>query len=540
MRKKVGIIGLGFVGGAVHYWFEHKLGNKVELFCYDKHKNIGSVKEINKADIIFICVPTPFYEDAGGYDDSAIVESLSILSGSKIIVIKSTILPGSTEKYQKNFSRHKMLFNPEFLVAKTAVNDFLKPSRQIVGYTTQSKDYSQQILDILPPAPFVRIMPATEAEMVKYFGNTFLSTKIIFANQIYDLCEKLNVNYDVIKEAAAADPRIGSSHLDIFFDGYRGYGGACFPKDMKALIGLAKNMGINFGLLKKADEINDILTKQKPRPSVSVIITTFGRPKYLKEAITSVLNQDFDNFELIIVDDCSPGTETKEVVNSFDDKHIKYIRNKENLGGNISLNVGLNAATGKYVAILDDDDVWISNEKLCQQVKFLEENPEYVLVGANIVVVDYETGEEIVKSKAPYDDASIRKNFLLSNPIAHSSILCRHDAMLKVRGYDKMLPRGKDYDLLLKLGMIGKLAVLPDCLIKYRESTFKQKNILVMKIKDTKVKIKIIWRNRKNYPYAVRALTREIYRYAFLNLLQPFWRIAKPIYGITKKRPKLS
>ena len=238
-KHKIGVIGLGFVGGSVHYWFEHELGNKVELLSYDKYKNIGSLKEINKADIVFICVPTPFYKDAGGYDDSAIIEALGILEGSKIVVIKSTILPGSTEGFQKRFPQHKILFNPEFLVAKTAVQDFIKPNRQIIGYTKESKNYSQQILDVLPPALFVRIMPATEAEMVKYFGNTFLAIKVIFANQIYDLCEKLNINYDVVKESAATDSRISTSHLDIFFDGYRGYSGACFPKDMKSLIGLA-------------------------------------------------------------------------------------------------------------------------------------------------------------------------------------------------------------------------------------------------------------------------------------------------------------
>ena len=534
-KYKVGIIGLGFVGGSVHYWFEHELGNKVELLSYDKHKNIGSVKEINKADIIFICVPTPFYEDAGGYDDSAIVESLNVLSSPKIVVIKSTILPGSTEKYQKNFPKHKILFNPEFLVAKTAVQDFLKPTRQIIGYTNESKNCSQLILDILPPAPFVRTMPATEAEMVKYFGNTFLPIKVIFANQIYDMCEKLGIDYNAVKEAAAVDPRIGPSHLDIFFDGYRGYGGACFPKDMKAFIGLAKKIGVELDLLEKANEINNKLTKQKTGLIVSVVITTFNRPKYLKEAIASALEQDFKDLEVVVVDDCSPGIETKRVIDSFNDKRIKYIRNEKNLGGNFSLNVGLSAATGKYIAILDDDDVWISKEKLSQQTKFLEENSDYVLVGTNMVVTDYDTNKEIIKSEAPYDDASIRKNILLSNPIAHSSVLYRRDAVMRVGGYDKKLPRAKDYDVLLKLGMLGKMAVLPEYSIRYRESSFKQRNILVMKAKGSKFKIKVIWRNRNNYPHAVKALIREFYRYTVFSILKPFYKIVSPLYEAIKK-----
>jgi len=536
MQKKIGIIGLGYVGGSVHYWFEHEFGGKTELFSYDKYKNIGSVKEINKAEIIFICVPTPFYEDGSGYDDSIIIESLEVLNGSKIVIIKSTVLPGSTEMFQKKFSHHKILFNPEFLVAKTAVRDFLKPSRQIIGYTNESKKYAQDVLDILPFAPFVRVIPATEAEMVKYFCNAFLSTKVIFANQIYDLCDKLNINYDAVKEAAAADSRIGASHLNIFDDGYRGYGGACFPKDMKSIIGFAEKIGVDLGLFKKVDEMNDNLTKPATKPSVSVIITTFNKPTYLKEAVVSALRQDFDNFEIIVIDDCSDGKETKEAVASFSDKRIKYIRNKENFGGAISLNIGLNAAKGKYIAVLDDDDAWIAKEKLSQQVKFLESNSDYVLVGTGTVVVDYSTDKEIVKSKAPYDDASIRKNFLLSNPIAHSSVLYRHDAVLKAGGYDKTLARGKDYDLLLKLGLLGKLAILPDYFVKYRESSLNKKNILATRAKDAGLEVKIVWCNRKNYPHAIRGLARVICRYVVFSLLRPFHRIIKPLYGIKRAR----
>lgn len=269
--------------------------------------------------------------------------------------------------------------------------------------------------------------------------------------------------------------------------------------------------------------------KDIPKLFVSVVITTFNRPAFLKEAITSVFEQDFNNFELIIVDDCSPGIETQKAIKSFNDKRIKYIKNKINLGGAISLNVGLNNSKGKYIAILDDDDLWIAKEKLSLQVKFLEENPDYVAVGTNSVVVNYDTGKEIVRSKAPYDDASIRENFLLLNPIAHSSVLYRRDAALKIGGYDKVLPRGKDYDILLKLGEIGKLAVLPDYFIKYREPSFGQRNILEKKSKDANVKIRMIWRHRKNYPYAVKALIIEVYRYILFSLLKPFYKIIRKI-----------
>lgn len=254
-EEKIGIIGLGYVGGALRFWFEKKHKPRAALFLYDKHKKIGSVGEVNEADIIFISVPTP-YNSRKGYDDSAVLESLRNLKSPKVVVIKSTVIPGSTEKFQKRFPKHKILFNPEFLRAKTAKADFLKPDRQLIGYTSKSKGPASLILRLLPKAPFTKIMKATEAEIVKYFGNSFLAMKVVFANQFYDLCQKLGIDYDTVKEAAAADPRIGPSHLDIFHLGYRGYAEGCFPKDVKTIIDFARSRGVDFGLLRKTDEIN--------------------------------------------------------------------------------------------------------------------------------------------------------------------------------------------------------------------------------------------------------------------------------------------
>ena len=252
---------MGYVGGALDYWFRREQKDKVNLFVYDKYKKIGSVEEINKADIVFICVPTPYHK-SGGYDDSAIIESLKNLKSPKIVVLKSTILPGSTEKFQRRFLKYNILFNPEFLKAKTAKADFVKPQRQIIGYTKKSKKLASKILKLLPKAHFTRIMPATEAEMVKYFGNAFLANRVVFANQIYDLCRTLGIDYENVKEAAGADPRVGTSHFDIFVSGKRGYGGGCFPKDMKAFIDFAKKKGVEPKLLKIIDKINESLRKK--------------------------------------------------------------------------------------------------------------------------------------------------------------------------------------------------------------------------------------------------------------------------------------
>ena len=248
------------VGGALRRYFEKKEG--LELYLYDKGKNLGSPQEVNKAELIFICVPTP-YDKEKGFDLSFVEDAISNISGEKIIVIKSTVLPGTTEMLQLKYPQHKILMNPEFLTELTADQDMCYPDRQIIGYTEKSYCVAKDVLQILPLAPFERILPATEAEMVKYFGNTWFSAKVIFANQIYDLCKKLGIDYDRMVEAAAADKRIGRSHLNVWHKGYRGYGGACLPKDIKAFIRFADEQEIDLKLLKLVDEINEKLLKNQ-------------------------------------------------------------------------------------------------------------------------------------------------------------------------------------------------------------------------------------------------------------------------------------
>lgn len=258
-EKKIGIVGIGMVGGALKRYFE-KQG--IEVLCYDKGKNMGSLEEVNEADIVFVCVPTPFDKEKG-FDSSFVEETCRNLQGEKVIVIKSTVVPGTTEKLQKKYPHHKFLFNPEFLTEITAEQDMSYPDRQIVGYTDRSYNVAGEIMQLLPLAPFERIMPATEAEMVKYFGNTWFAVKVIFANQMYDLCDKIGLDYDRVMEAASADKRVGRSHLKVAHKGYKGYGGKCLPKDIRALIQFADKKGVDLQLHKKAEEINNRLMEEQ-------------------------------------------------------------------------------------------------------------------------------------------------------------------------------------------------------------------------------------------------------------------------------------
>ncbi len=263
--KTVGIMGLGMVGGAMFRYFE-KLRGLVPgetLIGYDPAKEgFGDLPALQRAEAVFVAVPTPYLtgEDGKtGFDLSFVRSAIAALEGSKVVVIKSTVLPGATDRLQAEFPAHKILFNPEFLTEVTADQDMNYPDRQLIGYTKASYNVAADVMHLLPMAPFERMMPAKEAEMVKYFGNTWFAAKVVFANQIYDLCQAVGVDYDVVKEAAAADKRIGRSHLEVFHKGYRGYGGKCLPKDTRALIELGDRLGVEMALLKRVEELNNAL-----------------------------------------------------------------------------------------------------------------------------------------------------------------------------------------------------------------------------------------------------------------------------------------
>lgn len=254
----IGIIGVGMVGSALKRYFEEvkKYERGKNLFVYDNDSRKGYADDINQAHAIFVCVPTPRSSD-GTANLSAIDSVFKRLTGEKIIIIKSTVPPGTTELLQRSFPQHKILFNPEFLTERRAWEDMVSPDRQIMGYTDKSQSYASTLLGVLPPAffsspgtlgtyTFVRVN-ATEAEMGKYAGNLFGAMKVSFGNVMKDLCDGLalalgkrglahGVEYDHVRAMVAHDRRIGDAWLDVEHGGYRGYGGFCFVKDTDALI----------------------------------------------------------------------------------------------------------------------------------------------------------------------------------------------------------------------------------------------------------------------------------------------------------------
>jgi UDPglucose 6-dehydrogenase len=249
----VGVLGVGVVGSAVRSCFE---GGGRTVRCYDKFNGEGSIEEINQADIVFVCVPTPYVENRG-LDSSAVEDAVSRLDGEKIVVLKSTSMPGTTELLQRRYPRHHFFFNPEFLRENRAVQDFLEPDRQLMGYCNDDdRELAAELLTLLPRAPYEAVIAATSAELIKLFTNSMLALRVIFANQVYDLSDALGVDYEEVLKGIAADPRIGGSHLNVFDAGYRGYGGKCLPKDVSAVCAVGRDLGAPMQILEAVQQAN--------------------------------------------------------------------------------------------------------------------------------------------------------------------------------------------------------------------------------------------------------------------------------------------
>lgn len=257
---RIGVIGLGIIGKTLFDWLKKE---KYKVYGYDKFKNIGSLEEIDKADIVFLCLPTP-YNSKTGYNLSALEENIKYFKESKIFVIRSTVLPGTTEYFQKKYQKHKFLHNPEFLREKYPYEDFIDPALQLIGYVNKNdKNLAKKILNLLPKASYAKVVEAKSSELAKMAINNFLAIKVIFANQIYDLAEKMKINYNEVREILENEPRLGKTHFQVFYEGYRGFGGKCLPKEVSSLITLFKKLKLKPELLEIAEKINLSLLKKQ-------------------------------------------------------------------------------------------------------------------------------------------------------------------------------------------------------------------------------------------------------------------------------------
>lgn len=262
---KIGIIGRGFVGGAVQFGFSANTGCDAEVKVFDKNPNRSQNtldKVVNDSDFIFLSVPTPANLD-GSVNLDVVDEALSsvndiITNKDNIILLRSTMTPGSTAKFQEKYPKLRLVFNPEFLTERSANFDFINQSRYILGgkpeHTTKVAEMYRWRFG--KSISVIETDTAT-AELIKYMNNCFFATKVSFMNEMKLVSDTCGADWDTAVDGFIRDGRIGHSHLNVpGHDGKLGFGGVCFPKDVLAMIDLGEKLGIEMNTLKGAWKTN--------------------------------------------------------------------------------------------------------------------------------------------------------------------------------------------------------------------------------------------------------------------------------------------
>ena len=267
---KIGIVGRGFVGSAVEFGFSPQTGCDVDdLYIYDKDKlrSLHSLEDVVLySDFIFLSVPTPSNED-GSINLSYVEDALQRISEitaeieqeispvptdlDNIVLIRSTVTPGTTKKLQEKYQNLRLVFNPEFLTERSANFDFINQTRYILGGDKQNTNkvadlYRWRFGDTIP----VIETNYQTAELIKYMNNCFFATKVSFLNEMKQVSDRCEADWDMAVEGFIRDGRIGHSHMSVPGpDGKFGFGGKCFPKDVSAMISFGNKLGLDMHTL---------------------------------------------------------------------------------------------------------------------------------------------------------------------------------------------------------------------------------------------------------------------------------------------------
>ena len=249
MKKfKVGVIGNGFVGEAISFAFS----SVSDLYVYDTDplKSLDDLESVHNCDFVFICVPTPMFED-GSQDMSYVESTFEKATNKPVYILKSTVLPGTTEELSKKYSNIKIIFSPEFLTEKNSKNDIMNPSRIILGGKLNLIESVKKIYELQFSSEKIILTDSKTAELTKYMNNTFFATKVSIMNEFKLLCDKIGANWEEALKGFVSDGRIGDSHFNVpGHDGKLGYGGTCFPKDVNALLYFSKKHDIELNTIK--------------------------------------------------------------------------------------------------------------------------------------------------------------------------------------------------------------------------------------------------------------------------------------------------
>lgn len=247
-KFKVGVIGNGFVGEAQAFAFGWT--TDLRIYDIDPLKSTHTKEQLDECDFIFVCVPTPMRKD-GAQDTSYIDKVFDKAVEGPIYIIKSTVLPGTTEILSEKYPTLNIIFSPEFLTERTAKLDMLTQARIILG---GKKELTSKVAELFEQRFMNRHIietDSTTAELIKYMNNTFFATKVSIMNEFKLLSDAIGANWDDALYGFASDGRIGDSHLHVpGHDGRLGYGGTCFPKDVNALLTYAFDKGVALNTIK--------------------------------------------------------------------------------------------------------------------------------------------------------------------------------------------------------------------------------------------------------------------------------------------------
>ena len=261
-KYNFGIIGMGFLGTAI----THGFGLHANIKIHDKFKDFDTLEDVVRhADFIWMCLPTPMNMQTGEIDLSILEENLDKIHDmvdkrdDKIIIIKSTVVPGTTFRFARQYPKLNFTMNPEFLTARNNKLDFICASRIIIGADDKrTAERMRQVYEYRFGNSTPTFITGTrEAELVKYGANCFFAMKISYFNLIWSICEEQELNFDEVKDMILADGRIARSHANVpGWDNQRGYSGACFPKDVNAFIKYIEGLDLDPALLKASWEQN--------------------------------------------------------------------------------------------------------------------------------------------------------------------------------------------------------------------------------------------------------------------------------------------
>jgi UDPglucose 6-dehydrogenase len=273
-NTRIGIVGHGFVGKALSDGLKH-FGYE-QVFVHDVAYKT-KIEDVANTEVCFICVPTPMDAD-GSMSDDIIVDVLSkleVLDYQGVVAIKSTVTPPVVHKLIKDFSTLRIVTNPEFLTERRALEDFINTEWVYIGSNNGDGQIIYDLHADMFPDAVIKVVSPEAAVMVKYMSNTWFSVKVSLMNEFYDLWNELGYgDWDQIPDAFQHDTRVGKTHLQVPGpDGSRGFGGKCFPKDLNALMAVARQLGTQHDVMKAAWADNKVFRKEKDWLDIAGAVT---------------------------------------------------------------------------------------------------------------------------------------------------------------------------------------------------------------------------------------------------------------------------